>query len=134
MKKYVFRSSWVAVLVVWAACSAQKASKITNVAVVGPQTVTCSAERRLCLREQLQSDGTVGCAEYTVDKQYFRATVCTLDATETPQQACDRAFCTRATANPAVNYDYLDCLTNGGIDQPAAGLCQPLSAGSPPIR
>jgi len=130
MKRRVFRSSLVAVLWVWGACSAQKASKTTIVAVVGPQTVTCSAERRLCLREQLQPDGTVGCAEYNTEKQYFRATVCTLDATETPQQACDRAFCTRATANPTVSYDYLECLTSGGIDQPAAGLCQPLPAGS----
>jgi len=112
-------------------CSAQKAAKQTTVAVTGPQTINCAVQRRVCAREQLNGDGTVGCAEYT-DFKFFNSTICTLDAMETLDQACNRAFCTRATASPQTSYDYLDCVTKGGIDLslPNAGLCQTLPAGA----
>jgi len=112
-------------------CSAQKAAKPTVVAVVGPQTINCAVQRRECRREQLRADGSVECAEYA-DTVYFNSTICTVGAVETFQQACDRAFCTRETANPHANYDYLECLTKGGrpLELPNIGLCQVLPAGS----
>jgi hypothetical protein len=114
-----------------AACSAQKAAKPGVVAVLGPQAINCAVQRRECSKEQLRTDGTVGCAQYA-NTVYFNSTICTADAVETFQQACDRSFCKRETANPHANYDYLECLTKGGraSELPNNGLCQLLPGGS----